>query len=72
MGATTTGAVIGGAIDAMSGDDSAVDGAVIGAVAANVLKVAVPVAATALLGWMVYRGAKAVLYDISSKPRQHA
>ena len=37
MGATTLGALVGGAIDSMSGDDSAADGAMIGAIAANVL-----------------------------------
>ena len=49
-------ALIGGAIDSMSGDDSAADGAVIGAVTANVLKVAVPVAFTYAVGWLVLRG----------------
>tara|TARA_B100000678_G_scaffold285847_1_gene289610 strand:+ start:1060 stop:1275 length:216 start_codon:yes stop_codon:yes gene_type:complete len=56
MGATTIGALVGGAIDSMSGDDSAADGAIIGAVTANVLKVAVPIALTYTVGWLVLRG----------------
>ena len=43
MGVTTMGALIGGAIDAMSGDDDSVaDGALYGAITANVLKVVLP------------------------------
>ncbi|MEG3146414.1 hypothetical protein U1839_17310 [Sphingomonas sp. RT2P30] len=57
MSATTVGAMIGGAIDAMSGDDSAADGAVIGAIGANVLKVVLPLAVTYAVGWAVLRGA---------------
>ena len=58
MGATTIGALVGGAIDAMSGDDdSSADGAFYGAVTANVLKVAVPIAITYAVGWAVLRGA---------------
>src|SRR3546814_11690540 len=56
MGATTIGAIVGAAIDGMSGDDGAVDGAITGAVAANVLKVAVPVVATSAIAWLVLRG----------------
>ena len=57
MGATTIGALVGGAIDSMTGnDDSNADGAIIGAVAANVLKVAIPLAATWAVGWLVLRG----------------
>lgn len=56
MGATTVGALIGGAIDAMSGDDSAADGALYGAVTANVLKVVLPLAATYAVGWAVLKG----------------
>lgn len=59
MGATTIGAIVGAAIDSMSGDDSEADGAIIGAVAANVFKIAVPVAATWAIGWLVLRGAGA-------------
>lgn len=57
MSATTIGALIGGAIDAMSGDDdSSADGAIKGAIVANVLKVALPVAVTYAVGWAVLRG----------------
>jgi hypothetical protein len=56
VSATTIGALVGGAIDAMSGDDSAADGALIGAVTANVLKVVVPIAITYAVGWAVLRG----------------
>ncbi|AXJ95841.1 MULTISPECIES: hypothetical protein [unclassified Sphingomonas] len=57
MSATTLGALIGGAIDAMSGDDGVADGAIIGAVTANVLKVVLPVVVTYAVGWAVLRGA---------------
>jgi len=57
MSATTIGALVGGAIDAMSGDDSAADGAFVGAVTANVLKFALPLAITYAVGWAVLRGA---------------
>jgi hypothetical protein len=59
MSATTIGAIVGAAIDGMSGDDGEVDGAIIGAVTANVLKVALPVVATWAVGWLVLRGAGA-------------
>jgi len=72
VGATTLGALIGGAIDGMSGDDSAADGAIIGAVAANVLKVAVPVVATWAIGFAVLKGGEKLLHEVTSKPRQHA
>lgn len=55
MGATTIGALVGGAIDSMSGDDGNADGAVIGAITANVLKVVVPIALTYAIGWTVLR-----------------
>lgn len=57
MGATTIGALIGGAIDSISGDDNVADGALKGAVVANVLKVAIPIAVTYAVGWAVLRGA---------------
>ena len=57
MSATTIGALIGGGIDAMSGDDGAADGAIIGAITANVLKVVLPLAVTYVVGWAVLRGA---------------
>ena len=56
MSATTIGAIVGAAIDGMSGDDNEVEGAIVGAVAANVIKVAVPVVATWAVGWLVLRG----------------
>ena len=56
VGATTIGALVGGAIDSMSGDDGNTDGAVIGAITANVLKVVVPMAITYAIGWAVLRG----------------
>ena len=63
MGATSIGALIGGAIDAMAGDDDSVaDGALIGAVTANVLKGVLPVAVTYAIGWGVLKGV-AVLSD---------
>jgi hypothetical protein len=55
MGATTIGAIVGAAIDGMSGDDGVADGAIIGAISANVLKVAVPVVVTYAVGWAVLR-----------------
>ena len=56
MSATTVGALVGGAIDAMSGDDSSADGALVGAVTANVLKIALPIVVTYAVGWAVLRG----------------
>lgn len=56
MSATTIGALIGGAVDSMSGDDGNADGAIIGAVSANVLKVVLPMAVTYAVGWAVLRG----------------
>ena len=56
MSVTTVGALIGGAIDSMSGDDSPAEGAVIGAVTANVLKLVLPIVVTYAVGWGVLRG----------------
>ena len=68
MGATTLGALIGGAIDAMSGDDDSVaDGALYGAISANVLKIALPVVATYAVGWGVLKGLEALGNTISEK-----
>ena len=68
MGATTLGALIGGAIDAMSGDDdSSLDGALYGAITANVLKVVVPVVATWAIGWGVLKGLEAASDAIERK-----
>ena len=55
MSVTTVGALIGGAIDSMSGDDGVADGAAIGAVTANVLKVVLPVVVTYAVGWATLR-----------------
>ncbi|MET4896299.1 hypothetical protein RN629_03880 [Sphingomonadaceae bacterium jetA1] len=57
MGATTIGAIVGAAIDGLSGDDGVADGAIIGAVGANALKIIVPIALTYAVGWAVLRGA---------------
>ena len=57
MSVTTVGALIGGAIDSMSGDDGSADGAIKGAIVANVLKVALPLVVTYAVGWAVLRGA---------------
>ncbi|MES2046063.1 MAG: hypothetical protein V4475_19490 [Pseudomonadota bacterium] len=56
MGVTSVGALIGGAVDALSGDDSAADGAFVGAVTANVLKIVLPLGVTYAVGWAVLRG----------------
>jgi hypothetical protein len=56
VSATTVGALVGGAIDAMSGDDSSADGALVGAITANVMKVAIPIVITYAIGWAVLRG----------------
>ena len=47
---------IGGAIDAMSGDDGVADGALYGAITANVLKFTLPIAFTYAVGWGVLKG----------------
>ncbi len=57
MGATTIGALIGVAIDEMNGGDDVADGAIFGAITANVLKVVLPLAVTYAIGWGVLRGA---------------
>ncbi|SFP89418.1 hypothetical protein [Sphingomonas rubra] len=58
MSVTTIGALVGGVIDSMSGDDDASwDGALKGAVVANVLKLVIPAAITYAVGWAVLRGA---------------
>lgn len=67
MGATTLGALVGGAIDSMSGDDSAADGALVGAITANVLKVAVPIALTYAVGWAVLKGAGEIVGAMSGR-----
>ena len=70
MGATGIGALIGGAIDSLSGDDSPADGAVIGAVTANVLKVVAPVVVTYAVGWAVLRGLTALRGGLATGPER--
>ena len=68
MGVTTMGALIGGAIDAMSGDDDSVaDGALDGAITANVLQVVLPVVATWAIGWGVLKGIETLGNTISER-----
>ena len=56
MSVTTVGALIGAGIDSMSGEDNPAEGALIGAVTANVLKIVLPVVVTYAVGWGVLRG----------------
>ena len=53
---TIIGGLIGRAIDKRSGDDSTVDGALIGAGVVTAARVLVPVAVTFAVGWIVLRG----------------
>lgn len=53
---TMLGAAIGSAIDGRDGDDSTVDGAIKGAVAATVVRGVIPLAITFATGWLVLRG----------------
>lgn len=69
MGATTIGALIGAAIDEISGGDDAAEGAIIGAVTANVLKVVLPLAVTYAIGWGVLRGAAELREKLLNGPR---
>ena len=55
MSATTIGGLIGAGIDSLSGDDGNADGAIIGAVTANVLKLVLPVVVTYAVGWATLR-----------------
>ena len=70
MSATTIGALVGGAIDSMSGDDGAADGAIKGAIAANLLKVVLPLAITYAVGWAVLRGASELKEQVFGKAEQ--
>lgn len=72
MSATSVGAVIGGAIDGMSGDDSVVDGAITGAILANVLKVAVPLAIIGTAAWMAWRGARDIIDTVTGEKDEQA
>ena len=53
---TMLGAAIGSAIDGRDGDDSTVDGAIKGAVAATTIRAVIPLAITFATGWLVLRG----------------
>lgn len=53
---TIIGGLIGSAIDGGEGDDSTVDGALIGAGVVTAARVLVPVAVTFAVGWIVLRG----------------
>lgn len=57
MSATSIGALIGAAIDGADGDDGVADGALIGAIAANLTKVAVPLAVVGGAGFYLWRKA---------------
>lgn len=70
MGATTIGAIVGAAIDGMSGDDGVGDGAIVGAITANVLKVAVPVVMTYAVGWAVLYGIGQAFDTITGKEQR--
>ena len=65
---TALGALIGGAIDGRKGDDSKIDGALIGAGVATAARVIVPVAVTLAVGWFALRGLGA-LADAVLGPR---
>jgi hypothetical protein len=56
MGLGTVGAVVGAVIDGASGDDSSVDGALIGGATGLVIKTVVPLAITFATGWLVLKG----------------
>lgn len=56
MLSTALGALIGGAIDSASGDDSSADGAIIGGATAMVVRALVPLAVTYAVGWAVLKG----------------
>ncbi|MES2097197.1 MAG: hypothetical protein V4459_10610 [Pseudomonadota bacterium] len=53
---TMIGAAIGSAIDGRDGEDSTVDGAIKGAVAATTIRAVIPLAITFATGWLVLRG----------------
>jgi len=55
MGSVTKGAVIGGAINAVSGGDSIVEGATKGAAAGGLVKVTVPLVVTVVVAYTIYR-----------------
>ncbi|WCM27595.1 hypothetical protein NDN01_01280 [Sphingomonas sp. QA11] len=53
---TIIGGLVGGAIDRRKGDDSSLDGALIGAGVVVAARVIVPVAVTFAVGWLALRG----------------
>jgi len=53
---TIIGGLIGSAIDKRGGDDSSVDGALIGAGVVTAARVIVPIAVTFAVGWLALRG----------------
>ena len=55
MLSTAFGALIGGAIDSASGDDSNADGAIIGGATAMLVRAILPVAVTYAVGWAVLK-----------------
>lgn len=57
MSATSIGALLGAAIDGADGEDGVVDGALFGAIAANLIKVAVPLAIVGGAGFYLWRKA---------------
>lgn len=56
MLSTAIGALIGGAIDSASGDDSNADGAIVGAATAMAVRAIAPVVVTYAVGWAVLKG----------------
>lgn len=57
---TLFGALAGSAIDRADGDDSAVDGALIGAGVVTAVRIIAPIAITLATGWLVLRGLSAL------------
>jgi hypothetical protein len=56
MPGMTIGALIGAAVDGMSGDDGVADGALKGAIAGKAIQIVAPVVITYAVGWLVLRG----------------
>jgi hypothetical protein len=64
---TILGAAIGGAIDGAEGEDSAVDGMIIGVVVAHTLRIVVPAAIVGTVGWLAWRKAKSAYIDLTTR-----
>ncbi|WP_448659718.1 hypothetical protein ACPVPU_04220 [Sphingomonas sp. CJ99] len=64
---TILGAAIGSAIDGAEGEDSAVDGMVIGVVVAHTLRIVVPAAIVGTVGWLAWRKAKATYAGLTAR-----